>query len=85
MRCRLLTSVLLAAACNAYTLPRSWPDAIRSTPRAAQPLCCSVGPESEEEDECAVEEAVLFRKRKGAYKQKKDDRDKLLYDVTEVR
>ena len=32
-----------------------------------------------------VEEAVLFRKRKGAYKQKKDDRDKLLYDVTEVK
>jgi hypothetical protein len=31
-----------------------------------------------------VEEASLYRKRKGAYKKQKDDRETLLYELTEI-
>ena len=54
--------------------------------RSAAPLLCA--PEDEDwlgqPKEDVVEDAQLLRKRGGKFKPAKDDRDKLLYEVTEV-
>ena len=71
----------------ALLLP-SWTPAVLPTPthcaRCALRLC-DAGSWLEPEDEDIVEDAQLFKKQKGTYKAHvvKDDRDKLLYDITE--
>ena len=52
--------------------------------RAGDVRACAA--EESEDQEAEPEEAVLYKKKKGAYKpyQPKDNRDKLLYQVTEI-
>ena len=54
--------------------------------RSAAPLLCAPEDEDwlEQPKEDVVEDAQLLRKRGGKFKPAKDDRDKLLYEVTEV-